>query len=183
MSITLCMIVRDEAEWIGNAISSVKGLARQIEVVDTGSRDGTAELAARLGAEVYSFELNDDTSAARNEGLKRAAGDWILVLDADEAISGSDFGRIRELVKDEKFAGYALVQRNYANDTYREDFVWCLDDDCPESHGFRGTPGRITTLALHWRRSAAWKRRLKLMRRQPAWATSGRMRRSGGRHS
>ncbi|MEK6837799.1 MAG: glycosyltransferase family 2 protein, partial [Nanoarchaeota archaeon] len=128
MSISLCMIVKDEAAWMEKCISSAKGLAGQIIVVDTGSSDNTVEIAKKLGAKVYHFEWNDDTSAARNESIRHATGDWILVLDADETIAKQDFGKVRELTQSTEFDGYALVQRNYTNDTYREDFIWAVND-------------------------------------------------------
>ncbi len=143
MSISLCMIVKNEAEWIGKCLAAAKGLAGQVVVVDTGSSDNTVEITKKLGAEVYSFEWNDDTSAARNESLKHATGDWILVLDADEAISSSDFGRIKKLTADAECDGYALVQRNYTNDTYREDFIWAANDPYGESKDFAGWVPRL----------------------------------------
>ncbi len=142
MSISLCMIVKNESAWIEKSINSAKGLVGQIVVVDTGSSDNTVEIAKRLGAEVYFFEWNDDTSAARNEGIRHAKGDWILVLDADETISSSDFDKIRKLASDAEYDGYALVQRNYTNDTYREDFIWAVNDPYG-SMGFAGWVPRL----------------------------------------
>lgn len=143
MSISLCMIVKNEAEFIEGCINSVKGLAGQVVVVDTGSSDNTVEIAKRLGAEVYRFEWADDFSAARNESLRYAKGDWIIVLDADEKIAPQDFDRIKQLIADDEYDGYALVQRNYTNDTYREDFVWAVNDDYEESSRFTGWVPRL----------------------------------------
>ena len=53
-------------------------------VLDTGSSDGTPEIARRAGARVDTFHWCDDFSAARNAALQRADADWALVLDADE---------------------------------------------------------------------------------------------------
>ncbi|MDQ0089897.1 glycosyltransferase involved in cell wall biosynthesis [Paenibacillus anaericanus] len=58
----------------------------EIIIVDTGSTDKTKEIAHQFGAQVIDFIWNDDFSAARNAGIERAAGDWILVLDADEYV-------------------------------------------------------------------------------------------------
>ena len=143
MSISLCMIVKNESEWIEKCINSVNGLAEQIIVVDTGSSDNTVGIAKRLGAEVYHFEWNDDTSAARNDGIMRATGDWILVLDADETIARQDFGEVRELAQSTEFDGFSLVQRNYTNDTYREDFLWAVNDPYEESRSFTGWVPRL----------------------------------------
>ncbi len=143
MSISLCMIVKNEAEFTERCINSVKGLVDQIVVVDTGSSDNTVEIAKRLGSEAYHFEWVDDFSAARNESLRHAKGDWILVLDADETIAASDLGRIKQLIADNEYDGYALVQRNYTDDTYREDFVWAVNDAYEESSRFTGWVPRL----------------------------------------
>lgn len=142
-TISLCTIAKDESEWIGRCLNSTKGLADQIIVVDTGSSDNTVEIAKSLGAEVYPFEWNDDTSAARNEGIRHATSDWILVLDADETIAKQDFGKVKELTQSTEFDGFSLLQRNYTNDTYREDFLWAVNDPYEESNRFTGWVPRL----------------------------------------
>ncbi|MCO6429384.1 MAG: tetratricopeptide repeat protein [Deltaproteobacteria bacterium] len=120
-TISLCIIAKDEEEFIGQAISSVLPLVHEVIVVDTGSTDKTCEIARNLGAKVEHFPWNGDFSAPRNFSLKKATGDWILVLDADEAIDESDFPRIRELIKD-RTKCYRLTQRHYSNDPRLSDF-------------------------------------------------------------
>ncbi|MCR4403067.1 MAG: glycosyltransferase [Firmicutes bacterium] len=84
--ISLCMIVRDEEEFLPGCLDSVKGVADEIVVVDTGSTDRTMQIAREYGARVYQYEWSDDFAAARNESLKHATCGWILVLDADERL-------------------------------------------------------------------------------------------------
>ncbi|MBD0335859.1 MAG: tetratricopeptide repeat protein [Cyanobacteria bacterium Co-bin13] len=86
MTISLCMIVRNEADRLPACLASVEGLADQIIVLDTGSTDQTAAVAQAQGAEVHTFAWNQDFAAARNAALEKATGDWILVLDADETL-------------------------------------------------------------------------------------------------
>ncbi len=86
MSISLCMIVRDEAEQLPACLTSVQGFVDEIIVVDTGSTDATVEIAADFGAQVYAFTWCDDFAVARNVSLGYAQMDWILVLDADETL-------------------------------------------------------------------------------------------------
>ncbi|MDO7841280.1 glycosyltransferase family 2 protein [Sphingomonas sp. CA1-15] len=78
------LIVRDEARSIARCIASVRPWVDRVVVVDTGSTDGTAEIAARAGAEVHTFQWCEDFSAARNHALACADADWHLVIDADE---------------------------------------------------------------------------------------------------
>ena len=80
------MIGRDEGHCVGRALASVSALADEIVFVDTGSVDNTREIAAVFGARVFSYKWSDDFSAARNEGLEKCRGRWILVLDCDEVI-------------------------------------------------------------------------------------------------
>lgn len=84
--ISLCMIVRDEEQNLARCLESVREVVDEVCVVDTGSTDATVEIAHRHGARVEHFEWCDDFSAARNASLGMATGDWVLVLDADEAI-------------------------------------------------------------------------------------------------
>ena len=82
--ISLCMIVKDEEQHLENCLNSIKELADEIIIVDTGSKDKTKEIAGKFTNKVYDFKWNDDFSEARNFSLSKATKDWILVLDADE---------------------------------------------------------------------------------------------------
>jgi tetratricopeptide (TPR) repeat protein len=86
-SISIVMIVKDEAEMAPGFLESVKGLWDELVVVDTGSRDGTPELFAAAGAKIVHHAWREDFAEARNVSLANAHGDWVLVLDADERVS------------------------------------------------------------------------------------------------
>jgi glycosyltransferase involved in cell wall biosynthesis len=84
--LSLSMIVKNEEEMLPGCLESVKGIADEIVIVDTGSEDSTKEIAKKMGAKVYDFSWIDDFSAARNESLKHCNGEWILYMDADERL-------------------------------------------------------------------------------------------------
>lgn len=114
-SISVCMIARDEEEHIAEALMSVKDLADEMIVVDTGSKDATILEARRLGAKVYEIPWNNDFSEARNFALSKATREWILVLDADERVSRDDHEKIRALVREAESAAFTFEQRTYTN--------------------------------------------------------------------
>lgn len=85
--LALVMIVRDEAAGIARALESARPHVERMLVLDTGSTDGTPQVAAGLGAEISHFAWCDDFAAARNAALALSDAAWNLVLDADEWIA------------------------------------------------------------------------------------------------
>jgi tetratricopeptide (TPR) repeat protein len=84
VGVSACLIVRDEERVLSACLKSIRPWVEEICVVDTGSRDGSAEIARAYGARIESFEWCDDFAAARNRSIEMARHAWILVLDADE---------------------------------------------------------------------------------------------------
>ncbi|MGA2025811.1 MAG: glycosyltransferase [Syntrophobacteraceae bacterium] len=84
--ISLCMIVKNEEKDLPLCLESVRGLVDEMVVLDTGSEDNTVSVAESFGAKVYHMPWPGNFSAARNESLKKAGGNWILYLDADETL-------------------------------------------------------------------------------------------------
>jgi tetratricopeptide (TPR) repeat protein len=109
LTLSLCMIVRNEKQNLPRCLESVKPYVDEMIVVDTGSGDGTPEVAIRHGAKVAYFEWCDDFSAARNYAISQASGDWILVLDADEELI-VDLGNFRkQIISNPKIIFYSLL--------------------------------------------------------------------------
>jgi len=81
------MIVRDEEQFLAEALESVTGTVDEICIVDTGSRDSTLDIARQFGAKIVEVAWEDDFAKARNAALAMAAKRWIFVLDADERLS------------------------------------------------------------------------------------------------
>jgi glycosyltransferase involved in cell wall biosynthesis len=110
MSVSLCMIVRNEEQTLPRCLSSVAGLVDETIVVDTGSTDKTKAIAASLGARVFDFLWCDDFAAARNESIRHASGQWIFWLDADDLVDDENRARLRDLFSGlrEDLTGYFM---------------------------------------------------------------------------
>ncbi|MHB9146439.1 MAG: glycosyltransferase [Symbiobacteriia bacterium] len=121
--LSLCMIVRDEADFLPRCLSSVQGVVDEIILVDTGSTDGTPELARGHGARVFSYPWAGDFEAARNYSLGLASGAWLLVMDADEALHPDDTSRLRELLKQPLAEGFILKVLNFIGPERSEQYV------------------------------------------------------------
>jgi tetratricopeptide (TPR) repeat protein len=106
--LTVALIVKNEEAFLDRCLASVRELASQIVVVDTGSTDRTVEIARAHGAEVHHFAWCDDFSAARNAMLEHVRGDWVLMLDADEELKAESRARLLEEIKNDKVMAYRL---------------------------------------------------------------------------
>lgn len=114
VTLSLCLITRDEEKNIARCIGSVKDIVDEIVVVDTGSKDKTVEIAKSFGAKVIHAKWEDDFSKARNIAIENATGDWILFLDADEEIKKDDVDKIRPLLNDDAVEAYLFRFVNYS---------------------------------------------------------------------
>lgn len=125
--ISVCMIVKNEIDLLERCISSIKEklsrLVDEILVVDTGSTDGTRELATKLGCKVYDFEWCNDFSKARNFSLEKSKNDWVIIMDADEFVGDVDLAGIKEFAqeKNKRYIGEGPVIEY--SDNEMESFV------------------------------------------------------------
>lgn len=97
LTVSLCMIVKNEEKVLGRCLDSVKDAMDEIIIVDTGSSDQTKEIAARYTDRIFDFEWTDDFSAARNFSFSKASMDFIMWLDADDILTKADFSEFLRL--------------------------------------------------------------------------------------
>ena len=96
-SISLCMIVKNEARRLQQCLESARPFVDQMIVVDTGSDDESRSIAQQSGAEVYEHPWEGHFSKARNQSLSYARGEWILILDGDEILDQESAQSLRRL--------------------------------------------------------------------------------------
>ena len=78
ISVSLCMIVKNEEDVLERCLKSVAGLVDEIIIVDTGSTDRTREIATHFTNQIFDFPWQDDFSAARNEAFSHASMDYCM---------------------------------------------------------------------------------------------------------
>lgn len=114
MTLSVCIITHNEEANIGRTLASVKAIADEMIVVDSGSTDKTVAIAQSLGAKVFS-EPWKGFAAQKNSCLAKATGDWVLSLDADEEVSPELEASIRTLLISSHppdYKGYKMNRRN-----------------------------------------------------------------------
>lgn len=114
MTLSVCIITLNEEANIGRTLDSLRGIASEIIVVDSGSTDSTVRIAQERGAKVF-VEPWKGFAAQKNSALGKASADWVLSLDADEEVSPELGGSIETLLQSGKapeFSGYTMNRRN-----------------------------------------------------------------------
>lgn len=112
MTLSVCLIVKDEQDVIGRCLNCVCKFADEIVVVDTGSADDTVAEVKKYTDKVFFFKWCDDFSAARNFAFEKASGDLLMWLDADDVITDENCKKINGLKNN--FSDYDMAVMPYA---------------------------------------------------------------------
>jgi glycosyltransferase involved in cell wall biosynthesis len=103
VTLSVVIITYNEESNIGRALQSVRPLVAngkgEIVVVDSGSTDRTVEIAKSFGAKVFIEEWKG-YAAQKNSAIEKAAGEWILSLDADEELDGDLLNALKSVLED-----------------------------------------------------------------------------------
>ena len=136
MKLSVCLIVKNEEAVLARCLTCAAKFADEIIVVDTGSADGTVEIAKSFTNGVYIFEWRDDFSAARNFAFEKATGDYLMWLDADDIVTDENCLKIKELVN---AGGFDMAYLPYAVafDKDKPTFVYYRERIMKASMNFR----------------------------------------------
>jgi glycosyltransferase involved in cell wall biosynthesis len=97
--LSACLIVKNEEQRLPQCLESLRSLADEIIVVDTGSIDRTLAIAEEYQARIFHFDWCDDFSQARNYAIAQAKGKWILVIDADEVVEQKAISTLKAVMQ------------------------------------------------------------------------------------
>lgn len=113
--LSACMIVKDEADILMQCLDSLTSVVDEVVIYDTGSTDGTIELAREAGATVIEGYWDDDFGRARNEALNHCTGEWVLHIDADEVFEG-DASAFRNVLATTSLSAFQMEILNLSGD-------------------------------------------------------------------
>lgn len=160
--LSVVIITKNEQDRIKACLESVKW-ADEIVVLDNGSEDETIEIAKKYTDKIFNF-IDLDFASIRNEGMKKAKGEWVLYVDSDERILTPLKEEIASLIKSNQYNAYAISRRNIIlgqevnYGPYKRDWVIRLfkkeDFDSwsgkvHESAHFKGKLGYTKNFLLH----------------------------------
>ncbi|WP_099470144.1 glycosyltransferase family 2 protein [Konateibacter massiliensis] len=114
ITISVCMIVKNEEEVLARCLESLKPIADEIIIIDTGSTDRTKEIASYYTDKIFDYEWQNDFAHARNFSFSKASMDYIYTADADEVIDGVNIERFFQLKRAMLFE-VEIVQMKYTN--------------------------------------------------------------------
>ncbi|HZU40178.1 MAG TPA: glycosyltransferase [Solirubrobacteraceae bacterium] len=116
LTLSLCMIVRDEEDMLPRCLAAAAPAVDEIVIVDTGSSDRTVEIARSFGARVIEFPWTGSFAEARNVSFEAATGDWVMYLDADEVLVADDVQRLRALTGRVWREAFYLLETSYTGE-------------------------------------------------------------------
>jgi len=111
-SLSAVILSKNSEKKIGSCLSSLKGWADEIIIVDGGSTDNTVKIAAQFGARVYPHPFSGSFAMERNFGTEKASGEWVLQLDSDETVTDGFKKRCDEILPGTKYSAFKFRRKN-----------------------------------------------------------------------
>lgn len=117
----------NEEKYLEKAILSVEGFADEVVVIDMESIDESVLIAKKMGAIVYQHKKEDYVELARNYGISKAKGNWILILDPDESVPTSLKSKLKGIASEEKYDFVRLPRKNLIFNKWVKNSRWWPD--------------------------------------------------------
>ncbi len=144
--LSLCIIAKNEEKNLGNALESMKGIADEIIVVDTGSIDSTIKIAESYGARIIKHPWHNNFAESRNVSLSHASKKWIMWMDADDIVpekSAKQINVLKKVIPDTAFIFHIL------NKNPLPDNPSCVKTSFPHLRMFPNHKGICFKGAIH----------------------------------
>ena len=145
LGLSVIIITKNEATHIADCLASVS-FADEIIVLDSGSTDGTVELAGNLGAQVHQSVDWPGFGPQKNRALALATQDWVFSIDADERVTPELREEIIETLRAPRRKGYEVLRLSeFCGKPIRHSGWW----PDPVLRLFRRDAGRFNDVLVH----------------------------------
>ncbi|MCX5997091.1 MAG: glycosyltransferase family 2 protein [Chloroflexi bacterium] len=158
-NISVCIIVKDEENLIGQCLESVKELVDEIIIVDQNSTDKTLEICRRYTDKIYQYDWDDSFANKRNYASSMANNDWIFSIDADQVVTTELVTEIRNAVQSTRYDAYYIRRINniYGKFMWPEEHIWLYRKSksnwvgrVHEQNQVNGKIGHLSGYMLHY---------------------------------
>ena len=157
MDISVVLIIKNESDKLYDCLKSVQALQGEIVVVDSGSTDGSVDLARKFTDKVFIHEEWRGFGLQRQLAQSYASRSWILMIDADERLTPQLVEEIKGCIESGRYDAYQITRRNYFLNRelkfgggvdevlrlYRKDKGQCNDAEVHEKIIVEGTIGKL----------------------------------------
>lgn len=126
MDLSVVIITKNEGHIIGTTLQSLQGISNDIIIVDSGSTDNTIAIANSFGASIMETAW-DGYGQNKNKGIEAAKHNWILNLDADEAIDATLYKAIQQLQLPDENTVYKFKFKNFFGKKWIRFGEWAGD--------------------------------------------------------
>ncbi|MBP7653597.1 glycosyltransferase [Candidatus Dependentiae bacterium] len=115
--ISFNIIVKNEEKCIANCLNSIREIAGEIIIIDTGCSDSTIDICKKFTDKIYFFKWEDNFAAARNYAKSKSSLNWIFLIDADEKLCPDSYPVILQSVKSPEINGFICSTKNFTNNS------------------------------------------------------------------
>lgn len=140
ISLSLCMIVKNEEEVLARCLECIKKIVDEIIIVDTGSTDKSKEIAKKYTNQVYDFVWTDNFSEARNFSFSKATKEYIMWLDADDILMPKaqvDLLKLKQVLKPEVDVVYMPYHMTKGSGNNEIDAIFWRERIVKREKGFK----------------------------------------------
>jgi glycosyltransferase involved in cell wall biosynthesis len=106
------IVTLNEADKLEECLESIQDFVDELVVVDLESTDNVREVAKKFGAKLVEHKRVSYVEKIRNFSIEQCKGEWVLILDPDEQLSGKLGTQLKQVVQENKYVAVNIPRKN-----------------------------------------------------------------------